>query len=259
MVRLDNGGRARDDVQILAPPDDLRGLVEHVWIQPHSDGSHDWRVVPDASAHLIAPVVESSRGRHLRVRLVGPRSRAAAIDLRGRILTVGVRFRPGALSTLVCHPAVEFKDRSLAIGDVLSSGVMDGLELSPDAPPLLLAGEMVRIVRRGARRSTAGPLADAIRKVSRVRGVTEALAVPGRTLRDRAQREIGLSPKRCLRILRLHRALMLASKGNHTWVDIAQMAGYADQAHFTRECRSLLGETPSCWSKRRSAGASWNA
>jgi AraC-like DNA-binding protein len=29
------------------------------------------------------------------------------------------------------------------------------------------------------------------------------------------------------------------------------MAGYADQAHFTRECRSLLGETPSAWSRRR--------
>jgi AraC-like DNA-binding protein len=256
MVLLDNGGRPCDELQFLLPADDVSAMIEQLSIQQHREWTSDWRVIPDASPHLIAAVVESAGVRRLRVVLVGPRSRAAAVDLSGRIVTVCLRLRPGALPALVRDSAAQFTDRSVAIGDVFSRSVLEDLELAHDAPPSLLADEMTRLVRRAARQTTVGPTADAIASLSAasakaaVHRIISTLAVPERTFRDRARREIGLSPKPALRILRLQRALMLAKHRNRGWADVAQLAGYADQAHLTRECRSLLGETPSAWRAR---------
>lgn len=268
MVLLDNGGRARHEVWMAPPPADLRGLVEHIAVVPYRDQSCDWRIVPDASPHLIGSIVECAEGtegaehterrrggdggrdRELRVVLVGPRSHVAIIDLRGRVLTVAVRFRPGALAALVRDSAACFTDRSVAIGDVFPRAAIANLELAPDAPPSLLASEMIRLVRRAARYTHVGPTAEAIARMTRVHGITEAMGIPERTFRDRVQREIGLSPKPVLRIVRLHHALMLARRPGRTWAEIAHQAGYADQAHFTRECGALLGESPSAWSRR---------
>jgi AraC-like DNA-binding protein len=256
MVLLDNGGRPRDEIRFVVPPDDLRGLVEDLSIQHHRNWPADWRVVPDVSPHLIATVAQSDGRGQLRVVLVGPRSHAAAVDLAGRTLTLCLRLRPGALPALVRDSAAQFTDRSVAIRDVFPAAVLEHLELAHDAPAPLIAAELFRFVRRAALQTSVGPTADAIASLSAVsaraavHGITDTLAVPERTLRDRAQREIGLSPKPVLRILRLQRALMLARRADRPWADVAQLAGYADQAHLTRECQSLLGETPTSWRAR---------
>jgi AraC-like DNA-binding protein len=72
-------------------------------------------------------------------------------------------------------------------------------------------------------------------------------------LRERTHREIGLSPKHILRVVRLHAALHAARKPGASWSDVASRSGYADQSHLTREMRDLLGETPSSWRTRGTA------
>jgi AraC-like DNA-binding protein len=270
MVLLDHGGRPRHESRIIAPPDDLGGLVEHLWVHHRLPPIRDWRIVPDASPHLIASITESAAGRHLRVGLVGPRSRVASIDVAHRLLTIGIRLRPGALTALVRASATELADTSVPIDVLFSRRILSDLELSADAPVALLCGEMVRLLRRaeadralarscGERDrgdrgvSAVGEIARIVFAQSRVRAATAALGVSERTLRDRVRQEIGLSPKRTLRILRLHRALLLARTGRLSWADVASISGYADQAHFTRECRVLLGETPTQWRARGAA------
>jgi AraC-like DNA-binding protein len=56
----------------------------------------------------------------------------------------------------------------------------------------------------------------------------------------------GLTPKRMLRVLRLHRALRHANRG-YSWSDVAYCCGYSDQSHLSREFCSLLGEAPVPW------------
>jgi AraC-like DNA-binding protein len=43
-----------------------------------------------------------------------------------------------------------------------------------------------------------------------------------------------------VRILRLQRALALARRG-HAFADVSATAGYADQAHLSREVKALAG------------------
>jgi AraC-like DNA-binding protein len=52
------------------------------------------------------------------------------------------------------------------------------------------------------------------------------------------------APKRLARVLRLERALAAARAGEEL-ARAAAEAGYADQAHFSHDCRALAGVAPS--------------
>jgi AraC-like DNA-binding protein len=63
---------------------------------------------------------------------------------------------------------------------------------------------------------------------------------------DLFHHHIGLTPKRAARLLRFRRAVNLVSrKACSNWADLAQAAGYFDQAHFINDVRRYTGRTPS--------------
>lgn len=253
MVLLDHGGRHLSEVELLAPPPDLGWLVEHLWIQGSHGAVTDWRVVADTAPHLIASVTESGPTRRLRVQLVGARTHAATVDVTNRVLTVGVRLKVGVLPGLTGASASAFVDRGVAIGDAFSRATVADLELGHDSPPRLIAHELVRLMRR-LRRQDLRPLIPASSStIDTVGGLAQWLNTGPRALRDRVHHEAGLSPKRLLRVLRLHAALRAVWKHDLPWSAVAYLAGYADQAHLTREVRALLGEAPSTWRARGSA------
>ena len=64
-----------------------------------------------------------------------------------------------------------------------------------------------------------------------------------RQLRRRFADAVGYGPKTLARVLRFQRFLALAGRGDDL-AGLAFEAGYADQAHLTRECRRLSGRTP---------------
>ncbi|MFS2055915.1 helix-turn-helix domain-containing protein, partial [Variovorax sp. CT11-76] len=58
---------------------------------------------------------------------------------------------------------------------------------------------------------------------------------------------IGLTPKEYARVMRFDRALALAADPARPWAEIAVEAGYADQAHLSREFSALAGMAPQAW------------
>jgi AraC-like DNA-binding protein len=254
MVLLDHGGRAAGEVVIVAPPADLSAIVEHFWIahRPHLSAPR-WRVVPDTSSHVIAMLTARARKREIRTVVVGARSRAADIDVSERVLTIGMRLRPGVLPILTNASAREFADRSVSMDDAFPTRALNDLELGADAPAPWILHELIRLTRRLChQRVVSTPLSKAVAATT-VAELARQLQTPTRSLRERAYREVGLSPKRMLRVLRLHDALHAGRRHHVPWSEIAYAAGYADQAHFTREVRALLGEPPSAWAARGSA------
>ena len=70
-------------------------------------------------------------------------------------------------------------------------------------------------------------------------------------LTRRFHNEIGVPPKTLARMLRFHRACVLArTDGTGGWATIAADAGYSDQAHLARDFRIFSGETPTRWAAR---------
>ncbi len=79
---------------------------------------------------------------------------------------------------------------------------------------------------------------------ARIGALARRLDCSRKHLAQKFQTEIGLGPKAVARIARFGRAYSLVQSGYGDLADIAVECGYADQAHFGREFRTLSGKTP---------------
>jgi len=81
-----------------------------------------------------------------------------------------------------------------------------------------------------------------------VERIGDRLGLGERQLRRRFADAVGYGPKTLQRVLRFQRFVALATGGEPGGrPDLARLAleaGYADQAHLTRECRRLAGLPP---------------
>ena len=73
-----------------------------------------------------------------------------------------------------------------------------------------------------------------------VASIAEAVGLSTRQLQRRCADAFGYGAKTLVRILRMTRALELARAGT-TLADTAASAGYADQAHLSRDVKQLAG------------------
>jgi AraC-like DNA-binding protein len=74
--------------------------------------------------------------------------------------------------------------------------------------------------------------------------VAERVYVSERELQRRFADRVGYGPKTFQRIARFQRAVAQLSRGGAGLAATAASAGYADQAHLTRESRRLAGLSP---------------
>ena len=160
--------------------------------------------------------------------------------------TIGVRFRPGAGGPALGLPLYELRDRRVALAEVNSSLAR---KLTDSDDPAVIAQRLAaRIAELVCERPPDGVTLAAVARLAdrrmRVDRVAADLGISQRHLRRRFDAAVGYGPKTLHRVLRLGRFL----SGPH--VDLAGAAfaaGYADQAHLTRECRALTGLAPGDW------------
>lgn len=114
-----------------------------------------------------------------------------------------------------------------------------------------------RLVSALVRRDPAPPRAEigeTLARLTRGAGVAEVADEVGysrRHLGTLLRAEVGLSPKEYQRVARFERSRSLlvaaAAGARPSLADVAARAGYADQAHLTREWVRLAGCTPTTW------------
>jgi AraC-like DNA-binding protein len=97
---------------------------------------------------------------------------------------------------------------------------------------------------------------------ARTEEVAGQIGLSERQLRRRCHDAFGYGPKTLQRVLRFRRFVTQidAAAGplrgpGRDLATIAARAGYADQAHLTRECRTLAGLTPAALARQRVAGS----
>jgi AraC-like DNA-binding protein len=230
------------------------GVATHVacvWIQQVSAAApvYEHRTVPNGCVEISCVL---STGV---VRVAGPQRGPVLELLAPGATVVGVRFRPGVASTMLGMPASELVDvvaepdriwgrSSGALGEMLAEAA------SPDDAARLLEQEVVA-------RSITAPAPDFLvaAAVSRLQPwrdasvgeLTAELVISPRQLRRRFAAALGYGPKTLQRILRFQAFLALshAHAGDGSLTGLAAAAGYADQAHLSRECSRLAGLTPS--------------
>jgi AraC-like DNA-binding protein len=188
-------------------------------------------------------------GRGLFVR--GADTRAHAVDAFPERTFVGVRFRPGAAADVLGLHGVELADARVGVSEVWGRAEMERIEsrlrecTSPAQAAALLEDAVAARVR-GAPDSAVGAVVTMLlHERTPVRALAGRLGLSERQLRRRCTDALGYGPKTLDRILRFQRFRALATRRRDVGLaQLAAVAGYADQAHLTRECRRLAGESP---------------
>jgi AraC-like DNA-binding protein len=218
----------------------LADSVVCAWVNP-ANGPHQ-PVLPDACMDIFWD------GASLLV--AGPDT--GPVDTTPGTTFVGVRFRPGAATGFLGISADELRDCRVPLAAFWGRGADELAERLAGAPGTVTALLERALLARFPAATPVDPLvAEVVRELARhdaeigaVRVLARRLDVDERTLRRRCVRALGYGPKTLDRILRFRRALRLGRAGLPV-VEAAAAAGYADQAHLSRECRRLAGVSPS--------------
>ena len=211
----------------MAPPLDLAESVACVWTSVSRGGV----ILPDGCVDLVW------RGDRLIV--AGPATGAIESPVPVGTMVFGLRFRLGVAGAALGVPAVELADMSVDAEAVLGRGATD--RVAEGGMPALLGLVRARLrpvdpLDRAAALAMAQP-------ETRVAELGASLGVSERQLRRRFLDAVGYGPKTLARVLRFQRFLQLSGESTEL-ARLALDAGYADQAHLTREARRLSGRTP---------------
>jgi AraC-like DNA-binding protein len=236
-----------------APPPHLRAHVVCTWTLEIRAGEqpHRQHVLPDGCSDIIwtggAPPI-----------VVGPMTSPAVTTNTKATSIIGVRFRPEAAAAVLGVPAHELTDRRILLDELWNRHVVSAASERlweqrtivgrVGAVQSLIASRRDRIAMPDStvQQAIAWMAADHRHRPGGVGELAREIDISERQLRRRFLTAVGYSPKMFHRIVRFQKLLALANHHPSARLgDAAHAAGYADQAHMTREVGEFAGVTPS--------------
>lgn len=222
-------------------------IAEGVWrLRSGARGSQV--IAPDGCCEIIvhrgaAPIEHRADGSSTRqpgAFLYGPLTRVLRIEQDADMEVFAIRLHPWATGAFTTRPA-EWRDRLVTLvelGVTLQADSFDVFAVKAEAAltSLHLPGSVEAV-----RATIAGMESGVLETLD---AAAEAAGITVRTLDRRFERTTGLTAAMYLRLVRFHRARAAIKAGAERLSDVAAEAGYADQAHMTRDFRRFAGETP---------------
>ena len=232
------------------------------------------RVLPSGTAQLIVNLAEdetrvydeSASGlvcqRSPGSILTGLTTRYQVIDTDEQAFVAGVVFRPGGTVPFVAVPAIELSDADVpleALWGRQRARLLREQLLSAHDPQSTL--DVVEAALLECRRDKAAHPAVgyalseflAHPSLARIRAVTDAIGLSPKRFSERFKADVGVTPKRYCRLLRVQRVVSNAHRGTADWAELARACGYFDQAHLIHDFRAFSGLTPTAYEARRTA------
>lgn len=192
-----------------------------------------------------------------RTGIFGVASRSISRVLEGEGLVFGVQFLPGGFRAFLGRSIADLTDRTIAIGEVFDEPghEWEAAILSLDDDAAMIAYAESRLRARSPQRHTD---ADAVlrivntiaddREITKVDDVVRLAGLSKRTLERLFREYVGVGPKWVIQHYRLHEAAEYAATGKpRDWAGLAARLGYADQAHFIRDFKRFVGQSPTSY------------
>jgi len=233
------------------PAHEIAKQVASVWVLEvgGEGGGYEHRTAPNGSVEISYTLGSD------RVEVSRPQRGSLVARVDPGTTVVGIRFRPGAATSVLGPPASELVDLRVDADQLWGPGVATLAERLGEAGTPGRAVQLLEdeIARRLIDATAPDPLVTtALGRLQPWRSAGLGDWVSGtylspRQLRRRFVAALGFGPKTFQRILRFQAFLALTQGRHPGHVDLArfaQQAGYADQAHLTREGAALTGLTP---------------
>lgn len=234
----------------LGPNAALAPFVAHFWWVRWSRAEPFLvETLPHPSVHLV---FERSGG--LRADVAGVSTARFARELSGQGEVFGIKFRPAAFHALVPTSAVRLANRVVpiehelaAFGTTLTRAVFAAptFEAKREAAAILLAPRLAPLAPVGVALRDLVERMAVDRSLLRAEDAAAALGLDLRTTQRRFRQYVGASPKWVVQRYRLHEAAeQLKLPNPPPLAELAAALGYADQAHFARDFKQMVGRTP---------------
>ncbi|KAA0017990.1 helix-turn-helix domain-containing protein [Antrihabitans cavernicola] len=234
------------------PLPELAGVVRTVWIQRTGNTSYVQRHLPTGGIEIHFPIGGEPQ-------LIGPLTGPMIDVIPARTTIVGARFKPG------CAPPLpemldDVVDRRVDLTQLWGSAAHRLVDTmaeagTPERALAIMQAHLAERFRRAIR--TDALMREAVTALMPwhpvgIDTVATAFSLSPSQLRRRCLQAVGTSPKVLQRTLRFQGFLALAQagavatgrRGADGMAGVAIDAGYADQAHLSRECLRLTGCTP---------------
>lgn len=236
------------------PPAQLRNAIACLWVSVSAPDAAPsvTAVLPDGCTDLIW-----QRGKGAFV--AGPDTGPAPADIPPGTIFVGARFWPGAGGPALGLPLADLRDQRVDLADAVPGLVR---HLPPDLTPAAALTAMTRLSAELVAAKGPDQLVVAATRLlaegsASTTDLGRVLAVSERQLRRRFDVAVGYGPKTMQRVLRFRRVVgeLTATPRSVDLADLAVRAGYADQAHLTRETTRLAGLPPAALARSFAAAS----
>jgi AraC-like DNA-binding protein len=233
--------------------DHLTDLVERYWIPVWSLAEPSTQ---STLQHPVCLIVVSNTY----ARFYGVARGRSSVTLEGDGWAVGAMLKPAAGRLVLGGSVAAITDRHLDLAELPTLGagslvpeIRAAMADDPNDPAR--HGAAIEALER--RLSAYLPVDDAgllindvvdwLRdhpEVTRVDELAEQVGLTERSLQRLVEQRVGLSPKWLIQRRRLHDAVLALKAGETSLAEVAASLGYADQAHFTHDFRTVAGMTP---------------
>lgn len=230
--------------EIHAQPS-VAGVIETFWsLRPGSDRSLSYRLFPDGCADIVI----DQRGG---IFVSGVTTEPGFWHVDRDCFLLGARLQPGAVQCVLGVSGKELRDRVIPLESIQGSSVRNwpdqvlssgDLSEKVDVLTKLIADRCFRPI------SSNSLVVNSVRLLHNavaVHAIAGKLGISERHFRRIFEREVGVGPRRFARMIRFQKVLDFLRAGRSvTWAELAQMQGYADQSHLSREIQQFSGLTP---------------
>lgn len=200
-------------------------------------------ILPDACIDLVIDFTKQT------IIFAGFSKATEPFPLVGEIDYLGVRLKPSVFYALFGIAAEKIMDHEATFETIEKSYNLAEIFCYTDTADRLVCLKSYLLVK--LQTSPVFPYLQIIDKLYQtptaqtVANVAQSLNCPNeRSLYRLFMTQFGVSPKILLNILRLHLALTLILEQQKSLVDIANLCGFYDQAHFNKELKKYIGITP---------------
>lgn len=252
---LKTAGRARPfRHERYHPSTDLDAYVEHYWVVEWDlRGQPPYRAetLPHPSVHMIFEAGGRSRIR-------GPARAKFSRLLKGKGGVFAVKFTPAGFHPFARVPVSKFTDTVVSLRTVFGG---NALALDRAVRATRTDAARIEIVEAFLRRRLREPDHDVPRvsgivyqaagdrMLVKVDDLVERFATNKRTLQRLFTKYVGVSPKWVIQRYRLHEAAARLAAAPVDHAALAVELGYADQAHFARDFKAIVGVSPAAYER----------
>ncbi|MBL0730802.1 AraC family transcriptional regulator [Piscinibacter sp. HJYY11] len=187
----------------------------------------------------------------------GAQDHATQRDTTGASSVVGVHFKPGGAAAFFGGALPSLRNRTVtleALWGPSARALRDELQDTSGPHARLLRLEAYLMARLSLARPGDALVAQALHTMAQdpatasIEPLQRASGLGPTRFISRFERQVGLTPKRYLRVLRFHTLLsQIATAPPSDWALTAVQAGYADQSHLIHEFRRIAGMTPTAY------------